>query len=282
VTGLRERLATQTRAALDAGVLGPIDTETRVVEDGGIGFVVREVTNLRRKAAAAESGEDPFSPPYEEALLVGELPPHHVGLLNKFPVLDEHLLIVTREYAPQTELLTRSDCEALLWGLQEIDGLMFYNGGTEAGASQPHKHLQLVPLPLASVGEPLPVAPALDAVDLADSIGRSPMLPFRHAVARMAHDWWRDPRIGAAALQACYRELLAAVGLEREARVQSGPYNLLATRDWIWLVPRRQEKVGGVSVNALAYAGALLAPDAERLAVIESRGPMTCLAEAAA
>ena len=32
--------------------------------------------------------------------------------------------------------------------LAEFDGLGFYNGGETAGASQPHKHLQIVPLPL--------------------------------------------------------------------------------------------------------------------------------------
>ena len=29
--------------------------------------------------------------------------------------------------------------------LAEVEGLAFFNGGTVAGASQPHKHLQVVP-----------------------------------------------------------------------------------------------------------------------------------------
>jgi len=92
---------------------------------------------------------------------VGDISATHVGLLNKFCVLEDHLLMVTRDYAEQTELLDESDFHALLCGLAAVDGLAFYNGGTDAGASQPHKHLQLVPLPLAPGWTGMPLAPWL-------------------------------------------------------------------------------------------------------------------------
>jgi ATP adenylyltransferase len=66
----------------------------------------------------------------------------------------------------------------------------------------------------------------------------------------------------AATLQASYTGLMHQVGL-RLASVpsQSAAYNLLITRNWMMLVPRRQEKFQNISVNALGFAGSLLVPD---------------------
>src|SRR5699024_10677445 len=121
-------------------------------------------------APASNAAKDPFAPPYESDLVVGELAPAHMVLLNKFPVLDLHALAVTREAEPQTHLLTACDCEALLRLLYSWDSLVFYNAGPEAGASQAHKHLQVIAmsaLPQQSVIQAL----AADAPD--DAIGHS-------------------------------------------------------------------------------------------------------------
>jgi ATP adenylyltransferase len=58
------------------------------------------------------------------------------------------------------------------------------------------------------------------------------------------------------------------------------PYNLLATRSWILVVPRHRESVASISINALGYAGALLARNAEQLEFIRRRGPMNLLSAA--
>lgn len=277
---LADQAALQTRRALAAGALGPIDTEATLVEDAGLPFVVRVIANLRRKRAATAGPEgDPFAPPYEPDLFVGDLSPTHVVLLNKFPVLARHLLLVTREYESQEAVLTRADCEALLLALSEIDGLAFHNGGEIAGASQPHKHLQLVPLPLAEVGPPLPFASALEQIRLEGDLGRSPAWPFPHAAARMEPAWLRAPASGAEALVERYRQMLDAIGRLPDEDGRTGPYNLLATREWLWLVPRTREHAGGISVNALGFAGALLAPDVARRDALVRTRPMQILTE---
>jgi ATP adenylyltransferase len=48
------------------------------------------------------------------------------------------------------------------------------------------------------------------------------------------------------------------------------------------LVPRSEECVEGVSVNALGFAGSLFVRDAARMEVIRRLGPMTVLQRAAA
>lgn len=53
--------------------------------------------------------------------------------------------------------------------------------------------------------------------------------------------------------------------------------NLLVARTWMLLVPRSRERVEGISVNALGYAGSLFVRDERRLALVETTGPMRML-----
>jgi ATP adenylyltransferase len=263
--------------------LHPIPTDCVFVEHGGVRFLVRVVQHLTRKDVALQQQRNaeaatgvvvnPFLP-YDEALFVADISPTHLCLLNKFNVIDHHLLIVTRAFEEQESLLTVQDFAALWACMAEIDGLAFYNAGTLAGASQRHKHLQLVPLPLAPEGPKVPIAPAITAARFTGPCGTVPAFPFLHAIARVEQHWHaRD-------LFACYHTLLRAVGLlGAERRVQAGPpaYNLLATRQWMLLVPRAYEQCEAISVNALGFAGALLVRDTEQLAWLTAYGPMCVL-----
>lgn len=170
----------KSRQALASGVLHPIASQAQLLRDGGIDFVVRVITNLARKVKHTESGsssqsvKDPFLPPYEADLYVGDLSATHVALLNKFNVLDQHLLIVTRAFEDQCRWLTMADFDALALAMTD-DGLLgFYNAGPESGASQPHKHLQVVRLPLADIGEALPIQTALNEARPDGLVYRSP------------------------------------------------------------------------------------------------------------
>lgn len=148
-------VAAATRRALASGALVPLDTEGTPIEDAGVRFVVRKALNLRRKDAERErqargaAPADPFLPP-EPDLRVADVSASHVAVLNRFNVLERHLLIVTRAFEHQERWLTREDFTALAACLAGYESLGFYNGGAVAGASQAHKHLQLVPLPLGA------------------------------------------------------------------------------------------------------------------------------------
>lgn len=275
---LLQRVRDQSRRALASETLYSIETTAQIVEDGGIRFIVRVISNLKRKSAAAGDPHDPFQPPYEPDLYVADIGTAHVALLNKYNVLPDHLLIVTRDYEAQTDLLNRRDMAALLTALGEIDGLGFYNGGAEAGASQPHKHLQLVPRPLADVGPPIPFETVFDRRALSGSAVAEAELPFHHAVTAMQPAWWQEPQDGADAACEAYRTLLRACGLPADGPAQSAPYNLLLTRRWMWLVPRTRHACEGVAVNALGFAGALLVSSEAQRATLQRLGPLRVLA----
>ena len=288
---LWQRIITQTELALNCDALQSIPTEYDFIEAGSIQFLVRILSNLARKQKAkkkqqkklAKSGKE-FNPflPYEQDLFVGNLSETHLCLLNKFNVVDYHLLIITRQFEEQETWLTQADFEAMWLSLAEIDGLVFYNGGKLAGASQRHKHLQLVPFPLVPDGINLPIEPAIASVQFNNSIGIIPEFPFVHAIATFNPDWINHLSEAAIFTLELYFELLAKVGLSvRDNPFQSGAYNLLATRNWMMIVPRSQEKFEGISINSLGFAGGLLVKNSEQLQQLKSYHPLTVLKQVA-
>jgi len=277
---------TRTAAALASGALQPIATTGAVVEAAGVRFLVRVVANLARKDAerSPKVVSPDFNPflPYDPELFVGELTETHRVLLNKFNVVEHHLLIVTRRFEEQLTLLTEADFEAAWFCLDQIDGLVFYNAGEAAGASQRHKHLQMIPLPVTSEGPPLPVAPLFATARFDGEVGTVPALPFRHALARLSPAFAAAPDRAGRTLD-LYRHLLGAVGLPTAPDLQpTCLYNLLLTREWLFVVPRIQEKAAGISVNAVGFAGGLLVRTEEQLTSIREHGPLAILTAVAA
>jgi ATP adenylyltransferase len=269
----------------------PIATGYEFIEDGGVRFLVRVLTNLQRKSAqrAAEVRSaavgKPVNPflPYEPALFVADVSDSHVAILNKFNVVDNHLLIVTREFEQQRSLLTLRDFEAWWRCMGEYESLGFYNGGPEAGASQPHKHLQLVPLPLAPQGPPVPIAPLLATVRGTAGAGTIPGFDFLHSFAVLGTA--TSERGAAREAFERYVSMLEQIGLHppsgKGSDLQGGPYNLIAAKEWLLLVPRSREFFDSISINALGFAGALLVWNEEQLRALRAAGPLTALRETA-
>jgi sulfate adenylyltransferase (ADP) / ATP adenylyltransferase len=266
-----------TAHAEGTGALQPIATSSAQVEDGGIPFDVRVVDSLQRKSAVWVP-PDPSVPrpnpflPHDPDLFVADVSDTHVCLLNKFKVLEHHMLIVTREFAEQTSVLDEADLAALWACMEGVDGLGFYNGGEEAGASQPHKHLQLAPYPLGDGIDRPPLEAVLDDAEFAGRLGVLPAFPFVHTLARL------EPGTGPRDLLDTYLALLTAIDLPPlPDGSQAGPYNLCLTREWMLAVPRSREYHGRISINSIGYAGGLLVKDEAELEVVREVGPMEIL-----
>jgi ATP adenylyltransferase len=272
-----------TQKALDCGALQPIPTSYELIEQKGISFIVRIVDNIKRKEKdkkqkqqeSKAKGKD-FNPflPYEQDLFVGDLTETHLCLLNKFNVVDYHLLIVTRVFEEQEDWLNLADFEAMQVVLAEIDGLAFYNGGKLAGASQRHKHLQVVPLSLVEGETNLPIAPAIETAVFEGEIETIPAFSFCHALAKL------DPNASAKDILETYHQLLKAVGLigdRTEGNKQTGDYNLLATKEWMLVVPRTAEEFQGIGINSLGFAGAILVRDRSSLKILKKYNPLKLL-----
>lgn len=278
-------------SAIQSGALHSIPTTVQRVSDRDWEFDIRIVEQLARKMSAtvnsANSGppRNPFLP-YDEQLFVADIPPRHVCLLNKFNVVQRHLLLITREFRPQTSPLDWEDFTALANLTADLDGVAFYNGGPAAGASQPHKHLQWAPV----LPNELPFAPAFDR-RLTDSTYE--IFPFRHFLAALPNpdfcaaeilgrQWWETYCRGLAACGVVPRESeneTSSFGTRspRELPPELPPYNLVLTRRWLLIVPRSRESVAGISLNSLAFVGALLVRDVEQYEKLLAFGPWQAL-----
>ncbi|THF56579.1 ATP adenylyltransferase family protein [Pseudothauera rhizosphaerae] len=284
-SGLLARIELTRNRALESGSLQPILTERATLENGALPFSVRWISSLEHKHAAREQAAgrrdgdfNPFLPP-EPALTVGPLGEAHLAVLNKFPVIDRHLLVITRAFEDQTAPLTAADFAALAFVMGPHGGLGFYNGGAAAGASQRHKHLQWIP---AAAGEAslAPQTARLTAQAGDTAVHTLAELPYRHAFVRLNTVEWDRPQAAGERLHAAFVRLCAALDVPAAADPMP-PYNLLLDRDWMLLVPRRREHWEDISVNALGFAGSLFVRRPAQIELIRTAGPLRLLAEVA-
>jgi ATP adenylyltransferase len=82
--------------------------------------------------------------------------PTHVLVLNKFPIIEGHFILATKDFKEQTDdleaidLKTTFDClKAWEEGNENARStklFAFFNSGPHSGASQPHRHIQFLPI----------------------------------------------------------------------------------------------------------------------------------------
>ncbi|KAL1979794.1 hypothetical protein VTN96DRAFT_5179 [Rasamsonia emersonii] len=237
---------------------------------------------------------DPFQDPSPD-LLVAEIPtppraqqqqqqqqqqPSHILVLNKFPVIPNHFILATKTYKEQTDLLEKEDLAAT-WAClrewetpqepQKQDGqsgqkkrrlFAFFNSGPDSGASQPHRHLQFLPVEDMRAQEQEQTSdsggswePLIDklsterAITTNNTLGlkQLPELPFAHFACDI------PPDASAERLHEIYLKLYrAAVTATQSDRVDDsvetygyGPaaisYNLAMTVSTMMICPRRRE-----------------------------------------
>lgn len=265
-----QSMACQSKA-ISLGALVPLQTEI-LKSASWDPFILRKLQGYTPKHLKdIGPKQNPFSP-WDKNLELYKLD-HHILLLNKYPVEPGHLLLITKDWKPQNGWLSESDWQALreVWQMQ--GGLWFFNSAPEAGASQPHRHLQL--LPRAKGQTICPEAEKFEA----------------NAVAKMSSWPWQvglkaTPKNELPSLDfliKTYAELAEAYGIgnANKDKIPLLPYNLLISNKWFVLIPRTKEGHQGFSLNALGYAGFLLATAESNLDWLHKYGPSELLAEAA-
>lgn len=212
-------------------------------------------------------------------------------MLNKFAVVPEHFILVTRAFKQQTHLLGADDlaaAHACVRAYHDHDGggsglFVFFNSGEHSGASQPHRHLQLLPVDkmreglLEAGGDGAGwtvLADRLAGDDQEDNTGGRAQLPFATFSERIADDI--SPEALRSAYVRLYRRACAAAGLDEgelgdlaaddvPARIS---YNLGMTRTSLVVCPRAAEgdvvrspdgkEVGRLALNGTVLAGTAL------------------------
>ncbi|CAM9937951.1 unnamed protein product [Scytosiphon promiscuus] len=315
---LRKRLRSVADTALAAGITLPMHTTFEVVRapgDGGrasegveegMDFIVSVISGgaLEAKAAVATpptsaASSDPFDPRVlDSRMIVEELPPSHSLVLNKFNTMRNHALIITKEFQSQEAALTETDFSAWYRVVEQLPGVGFYNSAVEAGASQRHKHMQVIPddalwdyRPTAEEAIPVdePISRLVGSSRDVSKVWKLPEFRFQHAFTLLpSPEELADEGAGAAGddpaqrmaahLRERYVQLLREVGFDTSSL--SGqpenapgdatgasdkvpvsslpPYNAVLTTRWLMVVPRSRREWGGIDVNGMGFLGALL------------------------
>lgn len=223
-------------------------------------------------------------------------PPSHTVVLNKFAIVPEHAILITRAFRPQTHLLERADLaaahacveayrragepeDAAGEGSSGADLFVFFNSGPHSGASQPHRHLQL--LPVARMRDGLEPARRREWDVLAARVlgeeerqQRGQLLPFAVLAEPVTPDTTPDElhRLYVGLYRRAVRLVRpevaageAEVPLDGEALIS---YNLALTSSVLALCPRTAEgapvrgaageEAGFVALNGTVLAGTAL------------------------
>lgn len=306
---LPELVRTKFNTAKTNGDVNFYPTQVAVLKIGSVPFQLRFSPSLANKPKGPPPASDgpgnkakPFNP-FEDpppTALISELQPGHRLVLNKFAIVPEHFLLITRAFKQQTHLLGADDLAAAHAcarayhedGGQEL--FVFFNSGEHSGASQPHRHLQLLPADkmregLAGAGgegegwsvlaDRLTTPRGDGGAADEGSVVRAE-LPLATFAERIAGDV--EPEALRAAYVRLYRRACAAAGLEESelgdlagddvpAKIS---YNLGMTRTSLVICPRVAEgdvvrsrdgkEVGRLALNGTVLAGtALVKSEAE-------------------
>ena len=271
--GLHKLALQRSQEALDSGALRPLSTDIETwAGSGDGGFEIRHLVGAPpRHLRAAGPKPNPFRP-WDQRLELTRVGNEHVLILNKYPVQLGHMLLISQSWQPQMGWLTLVDWTAVCQVNQDTGGLWFFNSGPQAGASQPHRHLQLLP---RKQGDRLCPRDAWFQQHLLDATSSRPMDSLERSISikPLPLTW------SGSVLLEVYLDLCQHSGLGSPQRNEKplAPYNLLISAGWMALIKRSCDEVHGYSVNALGFAGYLLSTERSNRTWLEAHGPEALL-----
>jgi ATP adenylyltransferase len=200
---------------------------------------------------------------------IGPISETHFLAYNKFCGYRPHLMILTQDPTlKQTSDLDRADISAawdMLKSLGSQEYVAMFNCGAAAGCSRMHKHMQLVPRP----GDDFVLWPELVGWE-------RPPISFKYYEEALT------PRMSAAGVARICEDLVqqarAGEGLQGEDVDGHFAHNVLLTRDWIVVVPRRSHAYEGVTMNAVGFLGMSWGPTEDYVRRWMDVGPLNAMA----
>ncbi|KAK3079460.1 hypothetical protein LTS18_004806 [Coniosporium uncinatum] len=207
------------------------------------------------------------------AFLIETLSSTHHLIFNKFCVFrPQYMLITADSYRRQEEALDLEDLTASWKALNALPSphFLFYNCTPQAGNSREHKHMQLAPFALPDSG----------AFELFPDMAEQPEAPFVFFLQRFQGLF---EFVSGKKLLNVYRTMLykAREALEMSAEAETVPHNVILTKQWFMVIPRRKADVGvKPAVNAAGMLGMVWCEEDEQLEQWKTHGPAKVLMEA--
>ena len=243
--------------------LNTLDITTNIYD--GDDFVIRELDISKfKKDKVIGPKINPFKP-WEKNLDIDSVGKNHHLILNKYPVQLGHLLLITNTWKSQSGWLERSDWEAIKAVNNDTTGLWFFNSGPLAGASQPHRHFQLLRRDINEINCP--------REKWFLNFSKSNNLDKRflnNIFLKKFKSTLSNENIYETYLELSER---SGIGSPKKDMTPKHPYNFLLTNKWIALIRRKTDNLYGISINALGYAGYLLITNRSKISYLRKYGP---------
>jgi len=222
-------------------------------------------------------------PPYHPDLHLSEWKSKYYSqyalVLNKFNVLNNHLLVVTTHFESQFSPITASNLRVMHEIILDVDGFGFYNAGKEAGPSQLHRHMQIVP----RRDNYLPYFDTITEHSRTSTNGTPfsiEKFQFKHSICQIPD---KDP--SEHDLVSSYNLCLSHSSLptlriqytEQDEKEEVMPHNILMGANWIMVVPRTISEYRDICANGLNFIGSFYVKNEETFQNLKEVGPMKCL-----
>ena len=256
----------QTRLSIDDKSLYPLKTDI-ITSDlyQKNDFIIRKLdTSKFNKKKIYGPKQNPFCP-WEKVLEIDKIGENHQLILNKYPVQKGHILLITTNWKPQNGWLDINDWEAIQKVNKDTSGLWFFNSSPIAGASQPHRHFQLLRRSKDEISCPR------EKWFLEMKLSKNSVCRLKNNIIVSKFNFLENSK----SLFELYLELCKGLGLG-DPIINSKPkyaYNLLITNKWIAIIKRKYDYIHGFSINGLGFAGYLLVTEKSDINYLKKFGP---------
>ena len=261
-----EKALEQTSISINKKSLYPLDTKVVTSEFYDKNdFIIRKLdTSKFKKKIYYGPKQNPFNP-WEKILEIEKIGNNHQLILNKYPVQKGHILLITNSWKPQNGWLDISDWVAIQKVNKDTSGLWFFNSSPIAGASQPHRHIQLLRRSNGEVSCPREKW----FLDLKIRNDNETMLEKNIVVSQF------NFLENSTYIYDLYLELTNKIGLGDPFKDEKPryPHNILITNKWIAIIRRSFDQLFGISVNGLGFAGYLLITEKSDINYLKRFGP---------
>ena len=261
-----EKALQKTKFSINSKSLFPLKTKdiTKNLYKGN-DFIIREldITEFKKNTLIGPR-INPFKP-WEKILQIDSIGNYHQLILNKYPIQLGHILLITNEWKEQNGWIDIKDWEAIKEVNKDTTGLWFFNSGPLAGASQPHRHFQLLRRDQSELSCPREKW----ILDLSNINNKNERFCENIIIKKFSRSL-NEENIYEIYKDLSYKLGLGEPHLDKKPRY---PYNLIFTNRWILLIKRKTDNLFGISINALGFAGYLLVTEKSDLSYLRHFGP---------
>ena len=261
-----EKALQKTKISINSKSLFPLNTTdiTKKLYKGN-DFIIREldITKFKKNTLIGPK-INPFKP-WDKILEIDSIGNGHQLILNKYPVQLGHVLLITNEWKEQNGWLDIKDWEAIKEVNKDTSGLWFFNSGPLAGASQPHRHIQLLRRDPSELS-----CPREKWILALNNLNYKNEKFSKNIILKKFSKSLNEENI-----HEIYKDLSYNLGLgdPRNDKKPKYPYNLIFTDRWMIIIRRKTDNLFGISINALGFAGYILVTENSDIKYLRELGP---------